>query len=186
MSVKKRGRPAAGAQLSAELIVETAKSLMKSVGKVPSIRQLAATLDVDAMAIYHYFKNKDAMLEALAVSLISDIYEPTGDGSWQSELMQLAHSYIDLLLHYPGLLQTLLSMKTISPAMVFIERFETILQPLQLNAKNKKDSLDLFVDYLHGFALSMNCNNDCERALKTDMIKGPLTLYIKMLEGLTD
>lgn len=157
MTVKKRGRPTSGAQLSAGHIIENAKTLMQEMGKVPSIRQLATSLNVDAMAIYHYFKNKDAMLEELAISLISDIYEPNGDAPWQTELMRLAHSYIELLLHYPGLLQTLLSMNTTSPAQVFIERFDLVVAPLQLDAQQQKDSLNLFVDYLHGFALAINC-----------------------------
>jgi len=157
MTIKKRGRPTSGAQLSTKHIIESAKTLMQEMGKVPSLRQLATNLNVDAMAIYHYFKNKDAMLEALAVSLISDIYEPNGDAPWQTELLRLAHSYIELLLHYPGLLQTLLSMNTTSPALVFIERFDLVVAPLQLDAQQQKDSLDLFVDYLHGFALAMNC-----------------------------
>ena len=198
MTVKKRGRPASGAQLSAGHIIESAKTLMQEMGKVPSIRQLATRLNVDAMAIYHYFKNKDAMLEELAVSLISDIYEPNGDAPWQTELLRLAHSYIELLLHYPGLLQTLLSMNTTSPALVFIERFDRVVAPLQLDAQQQKDSLNLFVDYLHGFALAINCQQSLkaksqqpkvnkttqqqETELPITAINGPLSRYITLLE----
>ena len=58
MSVKqtKRGRPLQK-QLSQEIIIDQAKQLMLEKGKPPSIRALAAALNVDAMAIYHYFKN---------------------------------------------------------------------------------------------------------------------------------
>jgi len=185
MNSKKRGRPAAeGTQLSAAAIVEAAKSLMKDEGKVPSIRKLASALNVDAMAIYHYFKNKDAMLEALAVSLIGDIYEPSGKSKWQTELTRLAQSYVELLHYYPGLLETLLSMKTFGPAMVFAERFETILNPLRLKKQSQQDALDLFVDYLHGFALAMSCNKGSEAKLEVNALKGPLKMYIKMLEGI--
>ena len=62
MSVKdkKRGRPAGAAnQLSGKSIIESAKLLMCEEGKIPSIRKLASSLGVDAMAIYHYFKNKN-------------------------------------------------------------------------------------------------------------------------------
>ncbi|MGU3846002.1 TetR/AcrR family transcriptional regulator, partial [Vibrio diabolicus] len=70
---KKRGRPAAKlSQLSAESILDSSKSLMKKDGKVPSIRSLATQLNVDPMAIYHYFKNKSALLEALTTSLVEE------------------------------------------------------------------------------------------------------------------
>jgi len=183
MQGKKRGRPKAEApQLSPESIVETAKGLMKEEGKIPSIRRLAATLSVDAMAIYHYFKNKEAMLEALAVSLVSEIYEPQISSRWKQQLSNLAISYIELLQRYPGLLETLLNMKTLGPATVFMQRFEIILKPLGLQQQVQKDALDLFVDYLHGFALAMSCNKNCEVALEVNAIEGPLNMYMTMLE----
>ena len=75
VKIKKRGRPGADkSQLSAELILNMARQLMRENGKVPSIRQLAIELDIDAMAIYHYYANKAALLEALTVSLIEEIY----------------------------------------------------------------------------------------------------------------
>ena len=49
-----------------QIIIETAKMLMISDGKVPSIRALSAKLNVDAMAIYYYFKNKEEVFEAVA------------------------------------------------------------------------------------------------------------------------
>ena len=75
---KKRGRPKGEATpLSAPAILEMAKLMMREEGKIPSIRKLATKLNIDAMAIYHYFDNKGALLEAITTSLIEDIYEPT-------------------------------------------------------------------------------------------------------------
>ncbi|MFC5080198.1 helix-turn-helix domain-containing protein [Vibrio thalassae] len=56
--------------------MENAKRLMQMDGKIPSIRRLATELNIDAMAIYYYFKNKDELLEAVAVSLVEGIYLP--------------------------------------------------------------------------------------------------------------
>lgn len=82
---KKRGRPTAKqSQLSAESILESAKLLMKKDGKIPSVRLLATQLDVDPMAIYYYFKNKNALLEALTTSLVEDIYQPQANEDWQN------------------------------------------------------------------------------------------------------
>lgn len=94
---KKRGRPnGKQSQLSAQSILEAAKSLMKRDSKTPSIRSLATELNVDPMAIYHYFKNKNALLEALTSSLVSEVYQPQADPDWQGELRRLCVSYIEL------------------------------------------------------------------------------------------
>ena len=178
---KKRGRPKVGDnQLSAEAIISMAKSLMKQQGQIPSIRKLAAHLNVDAMAIYYYFNNKNQLLEAITTSLITDIYQPQGSDNWKAELSLLSTSYLTLLSTYSGLLQTLLSMNSASPAGVFIERFKIVIQPLNLDETAAKNALDLLVDYLHGYALALNCNNG-DNHLAIEMLKGPLALYCTAL-----
>ncbi|RIZ53189.1 TetR/AcrR family transcriptional regulator [Vibrio sp. PID23_8] len=178
---KKRGRPTAKQSLlSAESILESAKLLMKRDGKVPSIRSLAMQLNVDPMAIYHYFKNKNALLEALTTSLVEAIYRPQASEDWQSGLKSLCVSYINLLREYNGLLQTILSMTSHGPAQVFAERYQWIIEPLGLSRQVEKDSLDLLADYLHGFALSISCCHDAS-LIKTEMMDGPLNLICSSL-----
>lgn len=185
---KKRGRPESSrTQLSQEKIIEQAKSLLRATNKMPSIRQIANQLDVDAMAIYHYFKNKDALQEAIITSLVEAIYEPQVSDDWQQELAMLCHSYLSLLSQYASLLETLLSMSSQSPANIFIERFEDVVAPLNLNAENSASALHLLVDYLHGFALALRCNNSTSSAqpeLTIDQMKNPLRLYCKAIERL--
>ncbi|MDG3086518.1 TetR/AcrR family transcriptional regulator [Vibrio hannami] len=179
MSVKdkKRGRPrGSGNQLSSEAIMEIAKDLMKQEGKIPSIRKLAASLDVDAMAIYYYFENKNKLLEAITTSLVKEIYLPQESANWESELQALCASYLKLLSDYPGLLETLLSMKVEGPAGVFAERFMAVIKPLELSDESSTDALHLLVDYLHGFALAMSCNDDKQK-LNVGMIEGSLNMY---------
>ncbi|WP_026970907.1 TetR/AcrR family transcriptional regulator [Aliagarivorans marinus] len=189
VNAKKRGRPSRkGTALKPEMIIDTAKQLMVEQGKIPSIRQLATALQVDAMAIYHYFKSKAVLLEAVTTSLISDIYQPVvrvESGAevateWQAELHQLCLSYLHLLEQYPGLLETLLSMESEGPAEVFAQRFTIIVEPLELDPPAVESALALLVDYLHGFALAMNCNQDRD-ALNPQMIEGPLGLYCKAI-----
>ncbi|AHJ01516.1 TetR/AcrR family transcriptional regulator [Vibrio parahaemolyticus] len=178
---KKRGRPTAKqSQLSAESILDSANLLMKKAGKIPSVRLLATQLDVDPMAIYYYFKNKNALLEALTTSLVEDIYQPQANEDWQNELKHLCASYIELLREYNGLLQTMLSMTSHGPAQVFTERYQLIVQPLGLSQQVEQDSLDLLADYLHGFALSISCCHDAS-LIKTDMLDGPLNLICSSL-----
>ncbi|MDC5812003.1 TetR/AcrR family transcriptional regulator [Vibrio europaeus] len=183
MSVKqkRRGRPQAQtSQLDAERILSKAKELMLRDNKMPSVRGLATELSVDAMAIYHYFRNKNALQESIVVSLIEDIYQPDSSEGWRAQLSQLCFSYVSLLHRYPGLLETLLKMDSVSPANVFIERYETIVKPLGLTPETTKNAIDLLADYLHGFALALNCQPSSELTL--DMLAGPLSLYCQLLE----
>lgn len=178
---KKRGRPKTKqSQLSAEVILSEAKSMMRTDGKIPSIRKLAVNLNVDAMAIYHYFTNKNSLLESITVSLIGDIYQPIESEDWQTELHKLCHSYVSLLHDYPGLLETLLTMNSVSPAQVFIQRFERIISPLGLSSTSIKNTLDLLADYLHGFVLALNCNQGA--TLSMDALSGPLTMVFLALK----
>ncbi|MUI53689.1 TetR/AcrR family transcriptional regulator [Aliivibrio fischeri] len=184
MSVKekKRGRPSgSNKQLSQKSIMIMAKELMKSEGKIPSIRKLATHLDVDAMAIYYYFSNKNALLEAITVSLIEEIHQPNEQTDWQDELHLLCVSYLRLLNTYTGLLETLLSMTSQGPADIFTERFSMIIEPLELDNRAKKNALDLLADYLHGFALALHCNPSHELDI-SEYIKGPLNFYCLALK----
>ncbi|MFS1419300.1 TetR/AcrR family transcriptional regulator [Vibrio splendidus] len=186
MAVKdqKRGRPKSGSsQLSAENILDTAKGMMRDSGKVPSIRGLATELGVDAMAIYHYFKNKNDLLESITVSLVEEVALPEQNQEWQENLYQLSVSYLSVLNDYSGLLETLLTMKSLGPVEVFSERFEAVLSPLALTEEQTKNALDLLVDYLHGYALALNCNPD-RTELTIEMVEKPLSLYCLALTQL--
>ncbi|MCW8336288.1 TetR/AcrR family transcriptional regulator [Vibrio paucivorans] len=181
VNMKKRGRPSADkVKLNQQQIIECAKSMMQESGKLPSIRQLASNLGVDAMAIYHYFANKNALLEAMTISLIENLYQPINGPDWQQELEQLCVSYLGLLSQYSGLLETLLSMSSDGPARVFNDKLSTIFSGLNLPADQEQHTRDLLVDYLHGFALAMRCHNEQHtQPLDSSMIKGPLQLIIR-------
>lgn len=181
---KKRGRPArAHSQLSADAILNKAKILMQNDGKVPSIRSLATQLNVDPMAIYHYFKNKNSLLETLATSLTEEIYIPQAYSDWKEELKYLCVSYVEILCKYKGLLNIILIMSLQGPAQIFAKRYKIIISPLALPKKVEEDSLNLIADYLHGFTISISCNPD-KGIIKNEMMYGPLELICHSL-GMT-
>lgn len=184
MSVKpkKRGRPNKqnqSTQLNAERIVSMAQQLMQQNGKLPSIRQIASELEVDAMAIYYYFANKAELLEAVTMSLIEGIYRPEPQSNWQQALVLLSKSYLELLRSHPGLLETFLTMKSFGPAQLFAKRLGEALDPLALSDEELKQVLDLLADYLHGVALAMQLNPG---ALELDCIDRPLSFIIQGLK----
>lgn len=181
MKNKKRGRPPQNqSQLTAELIITTARRLQQENGKVPSIRQVSGVLNVDPMAIYHYFSNKTALLEALTITLVEDIYDPEEGGCWQTELERLCKTYLALLEAHTGLLETLLTMESDGPAQIFIQKLAIALAPLELDDKVFSNTRDLLVDYIHGVALAIQCSPE---DLSIDCIDGPLKLILKGLEN---
>ncbi|MEL6149182.1 MAG: TetR/AcrR family transcriptional regulator [Chloroflexota bacterium] len=180
---RKRGRPPEGDdRLSAEMIVETAKAQMLQQGQKLSIRGLARQLTVDAMAIYHYFENKNALLEAVAVNIMEEIYMPDESGTWKVELEKLCVSYVVLLRDHPGLLETLLNMtgSGLQHADVFRGRFEVAIASLELPTDTQQAALDLLVDYLHGFALAIHASAGTN-SIEVTRMQAPFALYIRML-----
>lgn len=151
---KNRGRPTnKNRQLNQQLIIYMAKTLMREQGKVPSIRGLARSLDVDAMSIYHYFENKNSLLEAILTSLMDSIYFPKQKLQWQESLLLLAESYLNLLRNYRGLLEVLITMSNDGPRMIFAERFNKITAPLNLSVEKQELTLSLLLSFLHGQVL---------------------------------
>lgn len=176
---KKRGRPnSRDRQLNEELIIYVAKTLMREQGKVPSIRALARALDVDAMAIYHYFDNKNSLLKAIISSLMGSIYFPKRDQDWQTSLQLICESYLALLNNYSGLLETLINMPSDGPISVFYERFNKVISPLNFPTQKQQQAFLLLLNFLHGQAL---LSKDSE-SYNEDDLKGALALYFGALE----
>ena len=102
---------------------------------------------------------------------------------WQDTLYQLSVSYLSMLNDYRGLLETLLTMKSLGPVEVFSERFEAVLSPLNLATEQTENALHLLVDYLHGYALALSCNPD-RIQITVGMVRKPLSLYCLGIEQL--
>jgi len=173
---KSRGRPKKkDRQLNQELIIYMAKTLMREQGKVPSIRGLARSLDIDAMSIYHYFENKNRLLEAILTSLMDSIYFPQKKLLWQESLQLLVESYLNLLRNYKGLLETLITMTDHGPKAIFTARFNKIIAPLNLPEEKQKQTLSLLLSFLHGQVLLATEEVD------TDEFKQVFQLYCSLL-----
>ena len=182
MTDKKRGRPKKdNTQLNSTVILKSAKQLLLAENKIPSIRKIALELNIDPMSIYHYYPNKNSLLESITVSLMQEIYEPKKSDDWKKELELLCKSYLSLLSNYSGLLEIMLKMKSSGPAVEFTSRLQIVLSVLELNKIHFNSSLCLLVDYLHGVAFAIQCNDD--KQLTNNEIDEPLKLIICVIES---
>ena len=74
-----------------------------------SIRRLAEVLGVKGASLYHHFKDKDEILDGVAVSALADLRPPDDESlPWIDWLLQMTLSYRDALLGHPNLLPLIL------------------------------------------------------------------------------
>lgn len=139
-------------KLSRNDILKATQDYFLIHGKMPSIRQLGAELGCDPMAIYYYFSNKQALLEALCIELVGSL-EITKKGRWPLQVQSLCEQYLDLLQRYPGLLHILLTMESNGPAQRFCQQLAEIVAG-HLSDADIEIMLHLLADYLHGVALA--------------------------------
>lgn len=89
--------------LTRKAIVVAALELIDAEGlELFSTRKLGAAVGVEAMSIYHHFKSKALLLDAVADHLISLAEPATGpSGDWKGRMRQTAWSYYALAKAHP-------------------------------------------------------------------------------------
>jgi AcrR family transcriptional regulator len=88
--------------LSREKVVRAAVEMAdESGGKVPSTRKLAERLGVQAMALYHHFRNKDALLDGMVDSVFAEIEFPAEGVEWKTAMRDRAQSMREALIRHP-------------------------------------------------------------------------------------
>jgi AcrR family transcriptional regulator len=89
-------------ELTRDAIVAEAVALVDAEGLARlTMRRLGAALGVEGMALYHHFRDKDALLQALAETVFTDPPAPTGD--WRADFRTLSRATRDALSRHPEL-----------------------------------------------------------------------------------
>jgi TetR/AcrR family transcriptional regulator, tetracycline repressor protein len=106
MVAERRAGTKAG--LSREQVFDAALDYVDTHGlPALSMRKLGAALGVEAMTLYHYVPNKDALLDGLVDRVMelafADLDEP-GPGSWVPWMRRFAHALRAALVDHPGVL----------------------------------------------------------------------------------
>jgi AcrR family transcriptional regulator len=98
-----RSTRAADPRLSEEQIIEAALRLTSDGVETLSMRKLAQELRVGTMSIYHYFKNKDDLMERAADTILARSSTPPPDGKlWKIQLRALAGETLKQFAKHPG------------------------------------------------------------------------------------
>jgi AcrR family transcriptional regulator len=104
------------AGLDAQAIRRAAINLADKEGLAAlSMRRLGAELGVEAMALYHHFPNKDALLDGMVEELAAATPVPELNATnWQDGLRTYTRSQLDNLATHPNLVTLILSRPAIT------------------------------------------------------------------------
>ncbi|THV30011.1 TetR/AcrR family transcriptional regulator [Glycomyces paridis] len=87
----------------------------EGLGKL-SMRRLGAEVDVEAMTLYNYFANKDALLDGLVEHLFSRATLALADtGTWRERMRDYAHALRKTLVEHPNLVPLVVSRPAVTP-----------------------------------------------------------------------
>ncbi|MGK0551134.1 TetR/AcrR family transcriptional regulator [Enterococcus faecalis] len=90
-------------RVSKEAIIAAAFALLQETPTLEklSMRKLAQRLDIQAPALYWYFKNKQALLQSMAEHIENQFQEPPKSGDWYHDLLAYMEGYYDLYQRFP-------------------------------------------------------------------------------------
>jgi AcrR family transcriptional regulator len=96
--------------LSKDRIVDEAIALLADEGPdALSMRKLAQRMGTSTMSTYHHVADKEALVEAIADRIVSQLERPAPDADWADAVRTLAWSFRRLTLEHPAAFRVLLS-----------------------------------------------------------------------------
>jgi AcrR family transcriptional regulator len=104
---QKPGGRAGRAPLTLDAVVDAALAIVNEDGlESLSMRKLGARLGVEAMTLYYYVANKEALLDRLVERVLARAIDPpiAPDAGWREQLEQFARRYRAALLERPNLI----------------------------------------------------------------------------------
>jgi TetR/AcrR family tetracycline transcriptional repressor len=108
-----------------------------------SMRRLAGALGVMPNALYTYFPDKAAILDAVLDDLLGEVESPRPRVGWRQALVSLMSSYRRLLLTQPGLIALTVSRPMVGPNALRLR--EDMLTLLRRGALDDADTVNAFL-----------------------------------------
>lgn len=120
-----------------------------------SMRRVGDALGLSAMALYHYFPSKDAILDGVFQAVLAELPPLAKRGSWQTLASKRAHEFRKALLKHPNAITLFATRPAVNVAS--IERVEEMLAVLRAAGFSVRESLRIFqcvVGYVVGHAMN--------------------------------
>ena len=156
MKRRKAGRPV-GPLVDRARLMKAALELLEEGGlEAVTMRALGKRLGVNAMAAYHYFENKDALLQAAAAQRYRQFRPRLHQRTAPARLLALGLGYARFLRRSRQLLVYLVTTEAAlaGPAEHFERLFTLALAPTDCAPEGRQVARNAFADLVHGFALA--------------------------------
>lgn len=140
-------------QLSKETVLNEAVAYADETGGVPSMRKIAERLGVEAMSLYHHFRNKDLILDGMVDTVYAEI-TPPAPGPWRPALRAHATAMRDTLVRHPWAIGLMDSRTQPGPAT--LRRHESVLALLRADGFTitaAAHTVSVLDSYVYGFTL---------------------------------
>jgi AcrR family transcriptional regulator len=140
--------------LSRERILDVALAVIDRDGLgALSMRRLAQELDVWPMALYHYFRDKDELLDGIAARTAGSVPVPSEGESWREQLVALLHGARAAMARDPAGMGGSLARAFLTPeALRVSEAALTILLEAGLSKREAASAWRALWSYTYGFA----------------------------------
>ncbi|WBB95319.1 MULTISPECIES: TetR/AcrR family transcriptional regulator [unclassified Solwaraspora] len=141
--------------LSKELVLREAVALADEAGSgVPSMRRLAQRLGVEAMSLYHHFRNKDLILDGMVDLVFDEIELPADGNDWCTAMRDRAASMRAALIRHQWAIGLMDSRTNPGPAT--LRHHDAVLGCLRasgFSVAGAAHALSLLDSYVYGFTL---------------------------------
>ncbi|SEH02164.1 regulatory protein, tetR family [Nonomuraea solani] len=141
--------------LSKELVLRTAVTLADESGTgVPSMRKLGDRLGIEAMSLYHHFRNKDLILDGMLDLVFAEIELPPDDMDWRAAMRARAVSMRDALIRHPWAI-SLMDSRT-NPGPATLRHHNAVIGCLRsggFSIAGAAHALSVLDGYIYGFTL---------------------------------
>ncbi len=105
------------APLSRDRVLRTAITLADEGGIASlTMRKLARALAVEAMSLYHHVANKDALLDGMVDSVMSEVALPPGGADWKAAIRKSAISAHEVFLGHRWACGLMMAQAGVGPA----------------------------------------------------------------------
>jgi AcrR family transcriptional regulator len=140
--------------LAASEIIDVTVSIARKMGFGRlSMRLIAAKLNVSAPALYHHFRDKNALLERVSEHIIHSIDMPSRRLPWRKRLKQVVLSQQEVQRGYPGLTRFLLHHRECAAALRWIEMILEVLRDGGFRGQHAVRALATLSFFVHPMTL---------------------------------
>lgn len=175
-------------ELTKENILHAAMNLADSIGiDAFTIRQLAGTIGVGTMSIYHYFKSKEKIIDGMVEAVYAEIELPPEDKEWKEAIKIRSCSAREILNRHPWAPALINSRKL--PGKMNLRHQDAVIACLRrggLSLSLISKAVAVIDSYIYGFAMqeaSLPGGGGEEMIeMGRQMAAGPFSAYPNLLE----